>query len=99
MNTNDFNPEIMQLPLTSFHYDKNKKILSAEASDFGHREWLGLLYSDGFEKGIAINSPKTGKIEYFRLVREIYNDEDLAGWEFKPVYKLNTINHVIVFND
>jgi hypothetical protein len=96
---NDFNPEIVQLPLTSFRYDKNKKSLSAFASDFGHREWLGLLYSDGFEKGIAINSPTTGKIAYFKLTNYIRQCEELAGWEFKPAHNLDTVKIVTVFND
>lgn len=97
----DFNPEIVLLSLRNFTYSKKNQTLSAMASDFGQQEWLGLLYCDGFEKGIAIHSPKTGKTQHFFLSKRLMDkyENELQGWEFKPVPVISTVSKVVIFND
>ena len=101
MSPDDFNPDLPILSLNNFLFDKEKKIITAMASDFGHCEWLGHLFYDGFEQGIAIHSPKTGKVEYFRLHQRLMDNEEneVQGWEFFPVHQLPKLKKVIIFND
>ncbi len=97
--------KLTPLALSRFHYDKVRKLLSAEASDFGPaREgqwWLQRIYDDACDVGIAVHNKDTGRTEVFYLhdVKED-GEGDIQAWSFRPLNeKLATVKEVIIFND
>lgn len=96
--------QLNPLPLKKFTFDKNKRTLVAEMSDFGPlrdgRWWLQRIYDDACDVGIAIASELTGKTETFCLVREEINSEnELIALHFIPLDELANVDTVIIFND
>ncbi len=90
----------MHLLLGRFRYDKKTKQLIAEASDFGHVQWMCQIYSDAADIGINIESQETGRVEKFYLSLEEKVDDEIIAWHFKPVNKrLITVSQVTIFND
>lgn len=96
-----------ELDLKTFTFDKEHRMLVAEASDFGpgHRfpSLMYQLYDDACDIGIAIKSHLTGKTEVFAWDESQGRDNDYTGgyavWVFKPINKLANTNEVHVLND
>lgn len=96
-----------ELTLERFHYDPKTGVLSAEDSQLrnqsfdGHYRWLGRLYDDACDEGIAIRSTKTGKVVRFYLhSTERNRDNDITCWNFFPEDATKTgIRSVVIFND
>lgn len=87
-----------KLDLKKFMWSKNSRTLVAEESDFGPMRdgqwWLGQLYDDSVDIGIAIESHKTGQIKKFYLHKK---DEDKMV--FHPVEKMSVVLEVIILKD
>jgi hypothetical protein len=95
---------VRQLPLSRFDWNKERGVLSACASDFGPLRdgmwWVGRLYDDAADMGIAIKSERTGVIERFVLSDEEERGGELLAWRFVPVNpQKSRVSSVIVFND
>jgi hypothetical protein len=101
LKPNELTPQ--PLPLGRFHWDREREELVAETSDFGPcREgwwWLGPLYNDACDLGIAIRSHRTGAIVRFYLHEEVKRDGELQYMVFRPMHQLGTVRRVVVFND
>lgn len=67
-----------------FHWDKQRKRFSAEASDIGYTG-CSRIYPDACDVGICLKSHRTGKSLWFYLDETIRDPEgDVQAWVFKP---------------
>lgn len=95
-----------EMPLERFSWNPTDGKLVSEASDFGPMRqglwWLGQLYEDACDAGIAIRSHKTGQVQQFVLVETLYSkdeDRELYGWRFAPLQPNSRVREVLIFND
>ena len=101
-----------ELSLKQFSFNKDRRSLVAEASDFGRFRlnsdvrlagypwFVGQLWNDACDIGICVLSEFTGKRELFYYDRCDENrDGEVAGWYFKPVNKLANVDYVLIIND
>lgn len=90
--------QLPNLDLKRFTWSKNSRTLVASESDFGPLRdgqwWLGKLYDDSVDVGIAIKSHKTGLVKRFYL-----HKRDEERMVFHPVEKMSVVLEVILLND
>lgn len=89
---------VREYNLALFHFDKATGELTSEASDlngFGP----GQLWNDACDIGIAVRSPRTDRVERFYLDKVLSRDNEVQGWELKPVDPKCRVKKIIVFND
>lgn len=85
-----------------FTWDKENKSLVIEISDLHDFNIYQKIYSDAADRGFAIRSSRTGKVELFYYCETVKNDEgEIQYWRFRPVNKLLRlkIQEVLIFND
>jgi len=94
-----------EMDLKKFDFDKERKLLTADASDFGSVVngfwWLRRMSKNNVDfLGIFIKSHHTGKVEAFYLKDEVKDPEgDLLCLTFYPMSKLEKVEKVMIFND
>lgn len=87
-------------PISSSKFSFKGNTFSAEASDFGRKFGLGLVYNDACDEGFSIVSVKTGKIAVFALNdHEEDSEGDLISWIFKCVTPGLTHLKAVIYND
>jgi len=76
---------MLQFTTDKFHYDKDDKTFSNEASslNLGAREWNGYRKIP-FDKVVEITNPTTGVSVIFNFKKsDITRDDEVAGWNYE----------------
>lgn len=82
---------ILQLNTNQFSFDKNDRVLSAEASTLG-------MFIPPYH--LKIQSVHTSQIKNFRQKEEVTDAEgDIQYWVFSPDKPIKNIDKVIIWND
>ncbi len=70
-----------------FHWDKETRTLTAEASDLERFEQIfDRIWDDAADEGFTLVSHHTGRqVTFVITVTEYTPDRDIAGWWLKPV--------------
>jgi hypothetical protein len=87
------------IPSTHFTWEKQDGHLVTEASQLRDYDGFQRMYDDAADRGMAIVSKRTGKVERFYFVSRHEHEGETTHWEFLPENPECPVKKVVVFND
>jgi ribonuclease HI len=89
-----------------FTWSKDRRVFSAEVSDFGPGFHFGQIYSDACDEGLRLVSSQTGsEVTFYVSEREQDGEGDLVAWKLRPTVESLRKNpqiadvEMVIFND
>jgi len=82
----DFTPPVHEL--AAFRKHPGSNIWSADMSSLsegGTKQVFGAIWKNTLDTGLAIKSPKTGRVEAFMIYGHDMSGGDIAGWKLRPL--------------
>lgn len=94
----DFSPPTHEL--ADFSRDPGSKVWVSEMSTLswgGTKKVFGPIWKDSLDTGLAIKSPKTGRVEAFLITDADVKDGDIRSWTLRPM-RQNLDMTIEIFN-